>query len=177
MGFKVLRSSWFKTDGSPQAQSSGKTVAMGLFQLGAIPGLLILVALRQIFLVHTAGLSPWHGGGFGMFASVDRDERRVFTATLTDCGGQTWPLSLAASPALLSPEAYTHIITAPSQARLEALAKRLLYSQPQASNGQYSAVPANDGCRRQATVQVWRLQYSDGSLTYEPASPLVEVEP
>ena len=34
-------------------------------------GLLIAVAVMQIVLARTANLSPWKGGGFGMFASTD----------------------------------------------------------------------------------------------------------
>ena len=33
--------------------------------------LLLVVAGTQMVLARTAGLSPWKGGGFGMFASVD----------------------------------------------------------------------------------------------------------
>jgi hypothetical protein len=33
--------------------------------------LLVAVASGQLWLAHTAGLSPWKGGGFGMFASLD----------------------------------------------------------------------------------------------------------
>ena len=62
-----------------------KQSLLKFFKTGAVPLLLIAVALRQIILVQTAGLSPWHGGGFGMFASIDRDERRVVTAELTGC--------------------------------------------------------------------------------------------
>jgi hypothetical protein len=44
----------------------------------AIPALLATVALVQIFLVNTTGLSPWKGGGFGMFSTIDSvTERRV----------------------------------------------------------------------------------------------------
>lgn len=35
------------------------------------PALLGVLALCQLALVHTAGLSPWKGGGFGMFATLD----------------------------------------------------------------------------------------------------------
>jgi len=34
-------------------------------------GLLLTVACTQMMLARTASLSPWKGGGFGMFASVD----------------------------------------------------------------------------------------------------------
>ena len=40
--------------------------------LTALPAMLLLaVAAGQMTLATTAGLSPWKGGGFGMFASVD----------------------------------------------------------------------------------------------------------
>ena len=40
--------------------------------LTAVPALLLLaVAAVQMTLATTAGLSPWKGGGFGMFASID----------------------------------------------------------------------------------------------------------
>jgi hypothetical protein len=37
----------------------------------AMPVVLVLVALTQITWAHTSDLTPWKGGGFGMFASVD----------------------------------------------------------------------------------------------------------
>ena len=40
--------------------------------MAAIPGaLLAFVAALQIALTHVTPLSPWKGGGFGMFASLD----------------------------------------------------------------------------------------------------------
>jgi hypothetical protein len=35
--------------------------------------LLFGIACTQIWLAHTAGLSPWVGGGFGMFTTTDGD--------------------------------------------------------------------------------------------------------
>ena len=38
----------------------------------AVPAaLLVTVALGQIVLARTVDLSPWKGGGFGMFATLD----------------------------------------------------------------------------------------------------------
>lgn len=43
----------------------------------AIPAALLLaVAAAQISLAMTAGLSPWKGGGFGMFSTTDDAARR-----------------------------------------------------------------------------------------------------
>lgn len=39
--------------------------------IGLPAALLLAVALTQMILARTADLSPWKGGGFGMFASVD----------------------------------------------------------------------------------------------------------
>jgi hypothetical protein len=53
----------------------------------SVPFLLCIVAVTQIFLSHTKHLTPWKGGGFGMFASIDRMERRVLHITAeTDWG-------------------------------------------------------------------------------------------
>jgi hypothetical protein len=38
--------------------------------------LLVVVAGAQVTLATTAGLSPWKGGGFGMFATTDDAGRR-----------------------------------------------------------------------------------------------------
>lgn len=38
--------------------------------------LLVIVALTQIYLAHTVHLSPWKGGGFGMFSTTDGGPNR-----------------------------------------------------------------------------------------------------
>lgn len=45
-----------------------------------VPVLLLLVAGRQFYLAQTQLLTPWLGGGFGMFASIDRIDHRVVRA-------------------------------------------------------------------------------------------------
>jgi hypothetical protein len=46
-------------------------------RLRALPALLLVaVALLQIWMVEKAGLSPWLGGGFGMFSTTDSWARR-----------------------------------------------------------------------------------------------------
>lgn len=41
-----------------------------------IPAILTTVALQQIRLATTQNLSPWKGGGFGMFSSIDNRKNR-----------------------------------------------------------------------------------------------------
>ncbi|HEY6930344.1 MAG TPA: hypothetical protein VJA66_11765 [Thermoanaerobaculia bacterium] len=53
-----------------------------LLESFSIPLLLVLVAARQIALSHSESLSPWRGGGFGMFSSLDRAETRLLRCDL-----------------------------------------------------------------------------------------------
>lgn len=154
-----------------------KPSLLKFLKTGAIPLLLTAVALRQIVLVHAAGLSPWHGGGFGMFASVDRDERRVVTTQLVGCSDtRNFLLSsiLADDPEVFSDAAYTHVSTFPTESQLQRMGKRLLTAQPVAElYGQNQA----KGCGAELQLQTWRLVYEDGSIAYEPLTEPVEVQP
>jgi hypothetical protein len=48
-----------------------------------LPGIiLVVVALNQLRLAHTHQLSPWSGGGFGMFSTTDSPARRHIHAFL-----------------------------------------------------------------------------------------------
>jgi hypothetical protein len=51
------------------------------------PTILVILACLQIYLAHTHNLAPWKGGGFSMFASVDRPDKRFLRCYLvTDQG-------------------------------------------------------------------------------------------
>jgi len=41
-----------------------------------VPAVLIIVCFNQLYLAFTKDLTPWKGGGFGMFATIDRMEYR-----------------------------------------------------------------------------------------------------
>lgn len=43
----------------------------GIWRAGIPAVALIAIALTQVLLARTSGLSPWKGGGFGMFATTD----------------------------------------------------------------------------------------------------------
>jgi len=47
-----------------------------------IPALMVMVCFNQLYLAFTKDLTPWKGGGFGMFATTDRMERRPVHITL-----------------------------------------------------------------------------------------------
>ncbi len=59
------------------------------FERWLAPGLLISVALVQITLSHTKDLTPWKGGGFGMFASTDSLSMRVVSCEAETLAGET----------------------------------------------------------------------------------------
>ncbi|MFE4106586.1 hypothetical protein [Almyronema epifaneia] len=162
-----------------------KTARARLLQRWAIPGLLVVVALRQIWLSHTVGLSAWHGGGFGMFASVDRDERRLIQVQAATCQGQMIQVDLRPPSTLLSEAELIHVMTVPKVALLEAVGQKVLAAtlQPSDRPNVYLAQAAqtvdypSETCLQQVTVQVWRPYHRRhlGQIWYEPISPAVEV--
>jgi hypothetical protein len=51
--------------------------------------LLCLVALYQAYRVAREGLTPWKGGGFGMFSSIDSQPERFMRLSVTTEAGET----------------------------------------------------------------------------------------
>lgn len=51
-----------------------------------VPILLCIIAISQIYMVFTKDLTPWKGGGFGMFAMIDRLEYRPVHITIYSSG-------------------------------------------------------------------------------------------
>jgi hypothetical protein len=82
--------------------------------------LVVVVALVQIWLAHTEQLSPWSGGGFGMFSSQDAGGKRHLHVFALHPGVRR-ELAL---PEELRDE-ISRALALPSAARLEALADRL----------------------------------------------------
>jgi hypothetical protein len=85
------------------------------------PALLAAVALHQIALAQRFALNPWKGGGFGMFATVDRGGLRQVRAWRVGPAGE----ERAAIPGELEP-LRLRARDLPSPAHLEALARALL---------------------------------------------------
>ena len=52
------------------------------------PALLVVLALSQLVLTRTAALSPWKGGGFGMFSTNDHAGFRSVRAYALDADGE-----------------------------------------------------------------------------------------
>lgn len=60
------------------------------------PALLVATALAQIVLTRAGPLTPWRGGGFGLFSSVDKLENRILLAWIETPEGDV-PLRLGES--------------------------------------------------------------------------------
>jgi len=82
--------------------------------------ILIVVGLNQLFLAGTANLSPWKGGGFGMFSTTDGGPNRHLHIFLIGPGieKEVW------SPPSLG-DMEKRVCALPSQARLRKFANRI----------------------------------------------------
>ncbi|MEM8598280.1 MAG: hypothetical protein AAGF99_00025 [Bacteroidota bacterium] len=58
----------------------------------AVPALLVLIAGWQIYRAHMQYLTPWKGGGFGMFSTVDGPTNRVLRTYLVTPEGEALAL-------------------------------------------------------------------------------------
>jgi hypothetical protein len=111
--------------------------------------LLVLVALNQQRLAHTASLSPWSGGGFGMFSTIDSPAARHLHVFL-ETEGIRRELDI---PRQLAQEA-RRATTLPTRARLERFAAALTSEQD------LGKIAWED-----IDVQVWGVNYDPDSLT------------
>jgi hypothetical protein len=93
---------------------------MGRRAAAAAPVLLALVAGVQIWLAHAHGLTPWCGGGFGMFSTIDGWGARHLHAWLR---GDGWRREVEVPRELKALE--EKALALPDPARLRALALAL----------------------------------------------------
>jgi hypothetical protein len=117
--------------------------------------LLISVACGQLWLSYTADLSPWAGGGFGMFSSTDTRGNRHLHAFALRPGIRREldiPRSLAAG--------LQHVLVFPTEPNLRAFAAAL------------SSVPTpDDGPLQAIELQVWATHFAPDNL--QPSSELL----
>jgi hypothetical protein len=111
--------------------------------------LLVIVALHQIALTRITGLSPWSGGGFGMFSTLDHGSRRHLHAFILRSGLRREVVP----PAALADE-INDALTFPTDASLSALARNLAGT-PTPDHGAATAVQ----------IQVWHTRFDPETLT------------
>ena len=91
------------------------------FRRAAIaPACLCLVAVFHVVRVWSCSQTPWKGGGFGMFSTVDGESARFLRCYLVGDGGE---LPLGIRPA--AEKTVSELRAAPTQAGLDELAQRL----------------------------------------------------
>lgn len=94
-----------------------------VIERGLPAAILVLVALLQIYLTHTAHLSPWKGGGFGMFGVTDAPTMRVIQAEALDQEGHAIQLDVYSA---LDDRTIRRIRTLPRQSDLEQIAPQFV---------------------------------------------------
>lgn len=85
--------------------------------------ILIGVALLQIYLAVTANLTPWKGGGFGMFATIDSSAMRIIQAEGIEQNGEVLTLDLVNA---VDEQTWRRIRALPRTLALEQIAPQLL---------------------------------------------------
>lgn len=132
-------------------------------RLYALPALLLVaVAIAQIVAAKTGPLSPWLGGGFGMFATTDAPTRRHLHAVALRAGMRQ-EIDI---PRRLGREVRA-AVGLPSERRLTAIARELEAALRE--DGDTRAAPLEE-----IAVTVFRVHYDRDTLapTGEPIASL-----
>jgi hypothetical protein len=138
------------------------------------PLVLVAVATTQVIVASTTNLTPWRGGGFGMFSTLDGQSERFLRITATMADGTSIPVQtvdLFAPSSPLLDEALAARAN-PSQRHLNALAAGI--AAHLAIEGELAIVPdiASSDAKPRADVadvhlSVWRIIYGreDGRVS------------
>lgn len=137
----------------------------------AVPALLVLVASVHFYTGHTRPLNPWVGGGFGMFASVDKRDFRAVRAN-ADAGGTRIALDVRGWAEASDDNALLldRVEALPNERALETLEGRLREQEWNVEGGVFEEGTDE---RRAAAVEdieisVYRLQYDDEDPAARP---------
>lgn len=84
---------------------------------------LVAIAALQLYLTQTAYLSPWKGGGFGMFGAIDAPDMRVIQAEALDQAGHLLQVDIYNA---LDDRTILRTRTLPRQRDLEQIAPQLI---------------------------------------------------
>jgi hypothetical protein len=111
-----------------------------------VPAVLLTIAMMQVGFARAGTLADWKGGGFGMFATLDRPDNRFLRVTATDRAGQTYLVRVPygrfpSIPALASAHA-ARTVAFPTDVRLRAIAEAVLRSHVVGSSGERGRLPA-----------------------------------
>jgi hypothetical protein len=85
-----------------------------------VPAVMVAIATLQLSLSQAQSLTPWKGGGFGMFSTVDSRDARFLRVYAITADGEL-PVRMPRPMAALASEARS----LPTRARFETLARQL----------------------------------------------------
>jgi hypothetical protein len=128
------------------------------------PALLLAGAANHFLLVNQDGLSPWLGGGFGMFASTDVGSARLLVVNAETHNGKQYPVSLNEPLSDLS----KRVRGLPNRAQSAVLAKAIL------DDLGYGRSRVRAGDLATLSIAVWRTDYEHGTL--RPRQTLISIE-
>ena len=114
--------------------------------------LLLAIACGQVMLVRTSDLSPWKGGGFGMFSTTDDGGRRQVRVFVSAAERSE---EIAISPSL--EDAARRAAILPRDAQLTQLARRVVERE-----GRYRR-PVET-----VRIETWRIEYAPDTLAATP---------
>ncbi|MGH7803022.1 MAG: hypothetical protein ACREQJ_01635 [Candidatus Binatia bacterium] len=117
--------------------------------LAAAPVLLLLVAANHLYQVRANGMTPWKGGGFGMFSTLD--VRFIRVRLLGDSRDRALRIP---------PEAKEHaaaVREVPTRDRVRELARAVARRLNRSA-----AQPPGRHARSDVRVEVWRARFEPG---------------
>jgi hypothetical protein len=132
---------------TPEAGRTGAS-ARAAWRAALPVALLLAVAGAQVTLTRTSGLSPWKGGGFGMFSTTDDGGRRWVRIYVTAAERSE---EIAISPSL--EDAARRAATLPNDAALARLARRVVDRERR-----------NDRPVDEVRIEAWRTVFTPGTL-------------
>ncbi|HJU87693.1 MAG TPA: hypothetical protein VJ788_10020 [Gemmatimonadota bacterium] len=122
--------------------------------LALIPAMLLsIVAAAQVRLTRTEQLTPWKGGGFGMFSTTDDGVGRPMAIRVSGPAGDRD----IGVPEPLAEEAYRASLL-PSRRRLSGLAREVA-----------ALVSSGESEVTHVRIAVWRMSYDPRTLSAQPA--------
>jgi len=143
---------WFPTQSSTGNQGMKSTFSK---ILGWLPCILLLAgAINHFVLVQTGNLSPWLGGGFGMFASTDVGPSRLLVVTAVQENGDEDTVSLKGRLKTLKRRARD----LPGRSQLEVLARETW------ENLERKPVYTTGSPLASLRIEVWKTRYQVNSL-------------
>ena len=98
------------------------------FTRSLVPTAAIAVALWQVSAAQLLGLTPWRGGGFGMFSTINAPGSRYLAIEAADSSAIEYQVVLPSKQfaGALSPQVIGRALAFPTESRLEGIGRAIL---------------------------------------------------